>query len=174
MEEKDTSDFKIGIDDESQEHRFQEEMENTRIKKLSNRITFISILIPCLIGVIIFLAYLDIKKRVATVHDTGTTEVKNLSKDLEEKLSDLTSKYKQLEDSFSKIENHTSSLQTKLNEATTATIQHGKKSCQATKIYTITYTCRNRYNRFANHACNNTWKCPLHTSNNYKYSSFIY
>jgi len=120
MEEKDTSDFKIGIDDESQEHRFQEEMKNTRIEKLSNRITFISVLIPCLVGIIIFLAYLDIKKRVATVHDTGTTDVKNLSKDLEEKLSDLTSKYKQLEDSFSKIENHTSSLQTKLDEATTA------------------------------------------------------
>ncbi|MDL2123927.1 MAG: hypothetical protein LWX51_12785 [Deltaproteobacteria bacterium] len=120
MEEKDTSNFKIGIDDESQDHRFQEEMENTRIEKLSNRITFISVLIPCLIGVIIFLAYLDIKKRVATVHDTGTTDVKNLSKDLEEKLSDLTSKYKQLDDSFSKIENHTSSLQAKLDEATTA------------------------------------------------------
>lgn len=120
MEEKDTSNFKIGIDDESQDRRFQEEMENTRIEKLSNRITFISVLIPCLVGIIIFLAYLDIKNRVATVHDTGTTDVKNLSKDLEEKLSDLTSKYKQLEDSFSKIENHTSSLQTKLDEATTA------------------------------------------------------
>lgn len=120
MEEKDTSNFKIGIDDESQDRQFQEEMENTRIEKLSNRITFISVLIPCLVGIIIFLAYLDIKNRVATVHDTGTTDVKNLSKDLEEKLSDLTSKYKQLEDSFSKIENHTSSLQTKLDEATTA------------------------------------------------------
>jgi uncharacterized phage infection (PIP) family protein YhgE len=120
MEENDKSDFKIGIDDESQDRRFQEEMENTRIEKLSNRITFISVLIPCLVGIIIFLVYLDIKNRVATVHDTGTTDVKNLSKDLEEKLSDLTSKYKQLEDSFSKIENHTSSLQTKLDEATTA------------------------------------------------------
>jgi len=120
MKEKDTSDFKIGIDDESQDRRFQEEMENTRIEKLSNRITFISVLIPCLIGIIIFLAYLDIKKRVATIHDTGTTDVKNLSKDLEEKLSDLISKYKQLEDSLSKTENHTSSLQTESDEATTA------------------------------------------------------
>jgi len=120
MEEKDTSNFKIGIDDEGIDSRFQEEMENTRIEKLSNRITFISVLIPCLIGIIIFLAYLDIKKRVATVHNTGTTDVKNLSKDLEEKLSDLTSKYKQLENSFSKIQNHNSSLQETLNEATTA------------------------------------------------------
>jgi chromosome segregation ATPase len=120
MNENDKSDFKIGIDDEIQDHRFHEEMENIRIEKLSNRITFISVLMLCLIAIIFFLAYLDIKKRVATVHDTGTTEVKNLSKDLEEKLSDLTSKYKQLEDSLSKIENHTSSLQEELNEATTA------------------------------------------------------
>lgn len=120
MNENDKSDFKIGIDDESQDHSFQEEMENTRIEKLSNRITFISVLIPCFIGIIIFLAYLDIKKRVATVHDTGTTEVKKLSKDLEEKVSDLTSKYKQLEALLSKIENHTSSLKEEVNEATTA------------------------------------------------------
>ncbi len=113
MEEKNTSDFKIGIDNESPDPQFQEEMENTRIEKLSNRITFISILIPCLLGIIIFLAYLDIKERVTTVHDTGTMEVQSLSKDLEAKLSDLTSKYNE-------IENHTSSLQAKLNEATTA------------------------------------------------------
>lgn len=120
MNENDKSDFKIGMDDESQDHLFQEEMENIRIEKLSNRITFISVLMLCLIAIIFFLAYLDIKKRLATVHDTGTTEVKNLSKDVEEKLSDLISKHKQLKDSLSKIENHTSSLQAKLNETTTA------------------------------------------------------
>ena len=113
MEEKNTSDFRIGIDDEGPASRFQEEMDNIRIEKLSNRITFISVFIPCLIGAIIFLAYLDIKKRVTTVHDTGTIEVQNLSKDLEAKLSDLTSKYNQ-------IENNISSLQAESKEATTA------------------------------------------------------
>ena len=120
MEEKDTSSFKIGIDDESQDSQFQEEIENTRIEKLSNRITLISVLIPCLIGIIIFIAYLDIKKKMTTVHDTGTTEVQNLSKELETKLSALTSKYKKIEDSLPGIKNNISSLQTKLNEATTA------------------------------------------------------
>ncbi len=116
MEEKNTSDFKIGIDNEGPDSRFHEEMENIKIEKLSNRITFISILIPCLLGVIIFLAYLDIKNRVTTVHDTGTMKVQSLSKDLEAKLSDLTSKYNQ-------IENNISSLQTEIKEATTA-IKH--------------------------------------------------
>ncbi|MDL1967577.1 MAG: hypothetical protein LWW97_03275 [Deltaproteobacteria bacterium] len=120
MEEKDTSNFKIGINDESQNHQFQEEMENIRIAKLSSRITFISVLIPCFIGIIIFIAYLDIKKRVMTVHDTGTTEVQNLSKELETKLSALTSKYKKFEDSLPGIKNNISSLQTNLNEAATA------------------------------------------------------
>ncbi|MBU4414895.1 MAG: hypothetical protein KJ976_07285, partial [Proteobacteria bacterium] len=95
------------------DRQFQEEMENTRIEKLSNRITFFSVFIPCLIGVIIFLAYLDIKRRVTTVHDTGTMEVQSLSKELETKLSDLTSKYNQ-------IENNISSLQAESKEATTA------------------------------------------------------
>lgn len=113
MEEKNTSDFKIGVDDEGPDRQFQEEMENIKIEKLSNRITFISVFIPCLIGVIIFLAYLDIKNRVTTVHDTGTIEVQSLSKDLETKLSDLTSKYNQ-------IKNNTSSLKAEIEEATTA------------------------------------------------------
>ncbi|MCG2831233.1 MAG: hypothetical protein L6302_09295 [Desulfobacteraceae bacterium] len=113
MNENDKPDFKIGVDDEGTDSRFQEEMENTRIEKLSNRITFFSVFIPFLIAVIIFLAYLDIKRRVTTVHDTGSKEVQNLSKDLETKLSDLTSKY-------NKIENNISSLEAESKEATTA------------------------------------------------------
>ena len=120
MNENDKSDFKIGIDDEGPDRQFQEEMENIRIEKLSNRMTFISVLIPCLIGIIIFIAYLDIKKRVTTVHDTGTMEVQSLSKDLETKLSSLSSQYKQLENSLPKIENSISSLQAEIKEATTA------------------------------------------------------
>jgi chromosome segregation ATPase len=120
MNENDKSDFKIGIDDEGPDRQFHEELENIRIEKLSNRITFISVLIPCLIAIIIFLAYLDIKKRVTTVHDTGTMEVQSLSKDLEAKLSSLSSQYKQLENSLPKIENNISSLQAEIKEATTA------------------------------------------------------
>ncbi len=120
MNENNKSDFKIGIDDEGPDPQFQEEMENIKIEKLSSRITFISILIPCLLGIIIFLAYLDIKKRVTTVHDTGTMEVQSLSKDLEAKLSSLSSQYKQLENLLPKIENNISSLQAEIEEAETA------------------------------------------------------
>ena len=123
MNENNTSKFKIRFNDESTDSQFQEEIENIRIDKLSNRITFISVLIPCFIAIILFIAYLDIKKRVTTVHDTGTTEVQNLSKELETRLSSLTSQYKKLEDSLPGIKNNISSLQTKLNEATTA-IKH--------------------------------------------------
>ena len=120
MNENNTSNFKIRLDDDEPESQFHEEMENIRIEKLGNRMTFISVLIPCLISIIIFIAYLDIKKRVTTVHDTGTTEVQNLSKELETRLSTLTSQYKKLEDSLPGIKNNIFSLQTKLNEATTA------------------------------------------------------
>jgi len=123
MNENNTSNFNIRFNDESTDSQFQEETENIRIEKLSNRITFFSVLIPCFIAIILFIAYLDIKKRVTTVHDTGTTEVQNLSKELETKLSALTSKYKKIEDSLPGIKNNIFSLQTKLDEATTA-IKH--------------------------------------------------
>ena len=114
MKENEYSEFKMGNNSvDGIDTPLQEQIENVRLEKLSNRITFISIFIPCLLGIVIFLAYIDIKKRVTTVHDTGTTTVQDLSKDLETKLSELTSKYKT-------IETNISSLQTEIKEATTA------------------------------------------------------
>ncbi|MFH1156528.1 MAG: hypothetical protein V1793_22210 [Pseudomonadota bacterium] len=64
-----------------------QEINDLRIEKLSNRMTIMSVIIPCLIGAILFFAYLDIKDRVTSVHDSGQTEVKNVSEDLESKLN---------------------------------------------------------------------------------------
>ena len=120
MPEKEPSDFNIRINEESPDSQFHEEIQDLRIKKLSNRITLILILIPCLISVILFVAYLDIKKRISIIHDTGTTKVQGLSKDLESRFSSLSVQYAKLEDSIAKkissIEKTGSSLKTDLKK----------------------------------------------------------
>ena len=113
MTDNDNSRFKIRLDDEIPDSGFQEELEDQRLKKLSRRITLVSILIPCLIGVILFVAYLDIKKRIAGMHNTGET----LSQDLGARVSSLDIMHAKQIHSINKT---TSSMQKELNEATTA------------------------------------------------------
>lgn len=110
MVEKDPTKFRIRIDDESPDTGFEEEIKDLRIEKLSKRITFVSILIPCLIGVILFVAYLDIKKRVGSMHSTGEA----VSQDLDSRLSLVLEKQAKLEDMVAK------KIKVELKEATTA------------------------------------------------------
>ena len=110
MNEKDPTKFKIRIDNESPDTGFEEEIKDRRIEKLSWRITFVSILIPCLIAVILLVAYLDIRKRVGGMHSTGEA----VSQDLDSRLSLVSEKQTKLEDMVVK------KIEVELKEATTA------------------------------------------------------
>jgi len=68
---------------------YHEEANTLKIDKLSNRVTIISIIIPCLIGAIIAFAYLDMKERVVDVDVTKQGQVDRISQQLEEKLNAL-------------------------------------------------------------------------------------
>lgn len=120
MAEKDLTKFRIRIDDKIPDTGFEEEIKDRRIEKLSWRITFVSILIPCLIVVILFVAYIDIKKRVGRMQSTGEV----ISQDMESRLSLVSEKQAKLEDMLVKkiepAEKTILSLQAGLNEATTA------------------------------------------------------
>ena len=110
MNEKDPSKFRIRIDDESPDTGFEEEIRDRRIEKVSRRITFVSILIPCLITVILFVAYLDIKKRVGSMHSSGEA----VSQDLGSRIASMSEKQEKLEDMLAKR------IEVELKEATTA------------------------------------------------------
>ncbi|MEA3416801.1 MAG: hypothetical protein U9R02_11715 [Thermodesulfobacteriota bacterium] len=120
MVEKDPTKFRIRIDDESPDTGFEEEIKDRRIEKLSLRITFVSILIPCLIAVILFVAYLDIKKRVSSMHSTGEV----VFQDLGSRIASMSEKQAKLEGMLVKkiepVEKTILSLQTELKKATTA------------------------------------------------------
>jgi chromosome segregation ATPase len=123
MTENESTKFRIRSDD-NPEAQFQLDNQELKLDKLSRRITLITILVPCLIGGILFLAYRDIQTRVGKVSDTGTTKVRTLSKDLESRFSSLLIKHAKLQVDFtqkiSSFEKTTASLQKNLQEATTA------------------------------------------------------
>ncbi len=123
MTENESAKFRIRSDD-NPEAQFQVDNQELKLDKLSKRITLITILVPCLIGGILFLAYRDIQTRVGKVSDTGTTKVSTLSKDLESRFSSLIIKHARLQADFtqkiSSFEKTTASLQKNLQEAATA------------------------------------------------------
>ena len=101
MQDRNTSDFKIRIDEDPPEALYQEETGDLRVEKLRQRVTILFILIPCILGVILVAGYLDIKKRVTGMQDSGTREVRDLSKDFDQRLASLTAQYAKLEASLS-------------------------------------------------------------------------
>ncbi len=102
MEDKKAPEFKIRIDKERPEHDFQEVKKDLRFEKLNQRVTIISILIPCIIVILLVVSYLDMKNKITGVHYSGSIEVKNLSQNIDKKTAELSSQYAKLEASLDK------------------------------------------------------------------------
>ena len=119
MPENESSKFKIGPDD-NPDSIFMDEFQGLKLDKLNRRITLITILIPCLIGAIVFLAYRDINTRVGQVSYSGAAKVQTLSKDLEKRFSSLSNTQKDLSQKLASLEKTTTAMQKNLKEATTA------------------------------------------------------
>jgi chromosome segregation ATPase len=76
-------------DNEITDSIYHQEINSLKIDKLSNRVTIISIIIPCLIGAILIFAYLDMKERVVGADLTKKNQFEKISQQLEEKLNAL-------------------------------------------------------------------------------------
>jgi hypothetical protein len=68
---------------------YLQELNTLKIDKLSNRVTIISVMLPVLIGVVLFFIYLDIKDQVVDADISKTNQVEHLIRQSEEKLNAL-------------------------------------------------------------------------------------
>jgi hypothetical protein len=68
---------------------YHRDVNTLRIEKLSNRVTLISVILPCLICAILVFAYLDMKERVVDVDTTKKLQVEKIAQQLEEKFNSL-------------------------------------------------------------------------------------
>jgi len=98
MEDNNTKSFKIHFDDDEQPQPIRQEEVISRVPltKLSQRLTIISIAVPCLIVVIITIIYLSLNKKISAIQSSGSVEMQSLSKELEEKMSALSGKAEEL------------------------------------------------------------------------------
>ena len=86
------SEFKFNGDEQEPETFYQEELKDLRVEKLSQRVTLLSILLPCLIGVAIYFGYRDLSGRVSRGSDTESLEVQRLTRELENLAKDFNDK----------------------------------------------------------------------------------
>jgi len=89
-------------DDDDADRALQDDIKDQKIAKLSQRVTMISILIPCLIGSIILFIYLDIQSNVTTTFDTESKTVRKLSDTLESRYTHLSEQLQALSDGMDK------------------------------------------------------------------------
>ena len=121
-EEDDTSRFTIRGTETLPESVYISDAENLRIEKLNTRVTLVTVLIPCLLVIVVAVAYLDIKNRVINTQNSGSMGVQNLSKDLESRFSNLSLKQAKIElqlaENSKALETASASLQVNLKKAT--------------------------------------------------------
>jgi len=98
IEKNDNSRFQFSADEDEPEVIHHDELRELKIEKLGQRVTLLTILIPCMIGIILVITYLDIKDRVTRSHDTGAIGVQKLSKDLASKFSSLSLEQAKIKD----------------------------------------------------------------------------
>lgn len=100
-----TPEFTIDHDHEEDEDHFEavrKEVKDLRLEKLNTRVTLITIIVPILIGAILYLGYMDISSKVKSVYSTGSNEVQTLAKDLDSRFSTLSIQISKIEEGFNK------------------------------------------------------------------------
>ena len=86
------SGFKFDGDEQEPENFYHEELKDLRVEKLSQRVTLLAILLPCLIGVAIYFGYRDLSGRVSQGYDTESLEVQRLTRELNSLAKDFNDK----------------------------------------------------------------------------------
>jgi DNA repair exonuclease SbcCD ATPase subunit len=100
--DKDSERFQLRVDPDTCESAIHSEIEELKVEKLSQRVTLIAVLVPFLVIVVLVIAYLDIRKRVIQLENTGTMGVQKVATDLESRFSSLSVKQARLEDALDK------------------------------------------------------------------------
>jgi hypothetical protein len=99
---RNSSKFKIRAADEDRiaDSLLTDQIEYQRFEKLNQRVTIITLLIPILIGIMIFLGYRNIKEMVSQTQDTGAKELTSLAQSLESTISNISIKQAKLEEAL--------------------------------------------------------------------------
>ena len=101
-EKKDRTDgFQFRMDEVNPDAILREDLQDSRIDKLGKKLIIMAVVIPCLIGVVLFFLYFDLKKRVIRGQDVDSKTFQNLTRDLDSRSGDLITRLETVEKALS-------------------------------------------------------------------------
>jgi uncharacterized phage infection (PIP) family protein YhgE len=101
-EKKDRTDgFQFRMDEVNPDAILREDLQDSRIDKLGKKLIIMAVVIPCLIGVVLFFLYFDLKKRVIQGEDVDSKSFQNLTRDLDSRSGDLITRLETVEKALS-------------------------------------------------------------------------
>lgn len=126
MNGREPSDFKFSGGEDEQSALLQRTRKNRRVAKSGNRATAFFIVLLLVLGGLFAFAYMDIRKRVAQLEETGERNVQEMVAEMEAQVSLVTGRYDKLQKSlteevfpmdeiFLALESSTSALKDQLN-----------------------------------------------------------
>jgi len=131
MEEENDPEFKINFDgvrpDSIISEDKQEGKSDIHIKRLNQKITVILILFPVVTALLIMFIYFNINKKIVGVHNSGSMEVKNLSKTIDKKTAEFSALYSKLEESLEKKISAVNNMESSLKKELDKTVNRIKK-----------------------------------------------
>lgn len=132
MNEKKTHEFKIRLDDSTDDHQdaskpspeASDSVGNEQVPKPARNVSWVFYILISLISIALVFGYLNILGKLNTVHTSGSEETQHLSKDLESKfsnlavkLSNMESTLKDLSESHDGLSDSVASLKDELSKA---------------------------------------------------------
>jgi chromosome segregation ATPase len=133
---RNSSKFKIRVSDEDRpDLLLTDQIEYQRFEKLNQRVTIITILIPILIGIMIFIGYRSIQEMVSQTQYMGAKELTSLAQSMESTISNISVKQAKLEESLAGMladqEKMEETVQDSLKKME-ATVQNNLKKMEST------------------------------------------
>jgi chromosome segregation ATPase len=84
MADEHPSEFRFDGDESEPDSFYHEELKDLRVEKLGQRITLLSILLPCLIAVALYVGYRSLSGRIGRSDNIGSQEVERLTKEIDD------------------------------------------------------------------------------------------
>ena len=110
--------FRFRLDDEEPEASFQDDALQRRVNRLGSRVSFLTLMLPCLLAIVIYIAYRDLELRVAQSRSSELRTAEFFTGELEQATAALNARVETLETQLrTRLEALEAALSTRLEPA---------------------------------------------------------
>jgi chromosome segregation ATPase len=103
--------FRFEPGDEETEPAVQDEELKKRVNRLSQRMSFLTLLLPCLLAIVVYVAYHDLTQRLSRTQSSELHSFGKLAQDIDQKTASLTARLNDIEAALARLGEAPQSIQ---------------------------------------------------------------